>query len=185
MKTPFQRHGLALVAATVVSLEGISQAAIHDVDIVGFAFSPQNVTITTGETVRWTERDDLAFHTTTSDGGLWDSGGLALNATFSFVFNASGNYPYHCEPHPFMTGSVLVQPPPNTPPSITITNPVAKGRSKPAVAAIRAKAASTVPGLGSGRPSFFGRRRSQADTGVFGLAGSRFASRKGGLHSCS
>ena len=110
------------LCAAALGVGGNGWAATHDVLIVGFAFSPATVTIDTGDTVRWTEKDG-AFHTSTSDTGLWDSGGLAQDASFSFKFNAPGNYPYHCEPHPFMTGSVTVKAGVNSPPSVSVDSP--------------------------------------------------------------
>lgn len=105
-----------------LSTAGIAQAATLDVSIVGFAFSPASVNISAGDTVRWTEMDG-AFHTTTSDTGLWDSGSLPLNGMFSFMFNSAGTYPYYCTAHPYMTGSVTVGANVNAPPTVTITSP--------------------------------------------------------------
>jgi glucose/arabinose dehydrogenase/plastocyanin len=122
MKTFMQISTLAVCAA-VANLDGSAHAETFDVSIVGFDFSPDTVVINVGDTVRWTEKDG-AFHTTTSDTGLWNSGSLDLNETFSFTFNSVGTYNYHCTPHPMMTGMVVVQPAANIPPTIVITNPV-------------------------------------------------------------
>jgi glucose/arabinose dehydrogenase/plastocyanin len=97
-------------------------ATVWDVRIAGFAFSPASVTIGVGDTVRWTEMDG-AGHSSTSDTGLWDSGSLLLNGTFSFTFNAPGTYPYHCTPHPFMTGRVIAQGAANNPPTASLDSP--------------------------------------------------------------
>jgi plastocyanin len=36
--------------------------------------------------------------------------GLILpQQTYEFVFTEAGEYPYHCEPHPWMTGKVTVE----------------------------------------------------------------------------
>lgn len=116
-------HWSGVFAAVMAAAALNAPAATHDVSIVGFAFSPSSVSIRTGDTVRWTELDG-AFHTTTSDTGLWDSGSLNFQATFSFTFNNPGSYPYHCAPHPGMTGTVIVTAA-NTAPTVTITNPAA------------------------------------------------------------
>lgn len=109
------------VAIALMSVAAATQAATQNVDIVNFSFSPQTVTIKAGDSVTWTEKETF-FHSTTSDTGLWDSGGLALNATFTFTFTTPGTYPYHCTPHPSMKGTVIVQSL-NAPPSVTVTNP--------------------------------------------------------------
>lgn len=111
--------GLLIVA---LSVAGPAHAATHNVSIVGFAFSPREITIEVGDTVIWTEKDG-AFHTTTSDTGVWDSGTLELNETFPFTFNTAGDYPYHCTPHPGMTGTVIVRSSSGNAPTVSITSP--------------------------------------------------------------
>jgi glucose/arabinose dehydrogenase/plastocyanin len=108
---------------SLAAFAGAAHAATtHDVSIVNLAFSPDNVMAVMGDTVRWTEMDG-AGHSTTSDDALWDSDALPFNGTFSFVFNTPGNFPYHCTPHPFMTGNVAVQAGSNAPPTVAITSP--------------------------------------------------------------
>jgi plastocyanin len=119
MKTLQLSWGLCAAALVITSN---ARAATQDVSIAGFAFQPPSVSINTGDSVRWTDSDN-AFHTSTSDTGVWDSG--ILNGTqYTFQFTASGEYPYHCTSHAFMTASVSVTPGANQPPSVTITNPV-------------------------------------------------------------
>jgi plastocyanin len=48
-------------------------------------------------------------HTVASDTGLFRSGGLDTNETFSFKFDKPGTYHYTCSIHPKMVGTVLVQ----------------------------------------------------------------------------
>ena len=114
---------LSLALAATFLAPPRSHAATLDVDIVGFAFSPSSTTIDVGDTVVWTERDG-AGHTSTSDTAVWDSGLLSFNASFPFTFNVAGNYPYHCTTHPDMRGSVTVQGSANTPPSVSIVDPL-------------------------------------------------------------
>ena len=87
-----------------------------DVSIQGFAFIPQDLTVTHGTTVRWTNLDG-APHTSTSDDGIWDSGTLTTGQTYTFAFGPSGTYPYHCEIHPTMTATITVE---DTVPSASI-----------------------------------------------------------------
>jgi plastocyanin len=89
--------------------------AIVDVGIYDFYFSPTPVTITVGDTVRWTNHGSVT-HTSTSDTGVWDSGNIVPGSTYSFTFNTGGTYAYHCKIHSSMHGSVIVgNQPPNTP----------------------------------------------------------------------
>ena len=79
-----------------------------DVSIEGFAFIPQDLTVTHGTTVRWTNLDGPS-HTSTSDDGIWDSGTLSTGQTYTFTFGPSGTYPYHCKIHPTMTATIIVE----------------------------------------------------------------------------
>ena len=67
------------------------------------------------------ENTDVVPHTVTTDNGYKDQingefntltqveGGFILGGqTFEFVFTKVGNYAYHCEPHPWMQGSIEV-----------------------------------------------------------------------------
>ena len=80
-----------------------------DVAISGFAFTPQNLTVNVGDTVRWTNFDGTN-HTTTSNTGVWNSGNFA-SGSFSFTFNNAGTFPYHCSRHGSMTATLTVQVP--------------------------------------------------------------------------
>jgi plastocyanin len=83
-------------------------------------FIPKQIQAALGSSNRivWTNTDSVP-HSVTSDNGYKDkiSGsfnsidhiGLVLpQKTFDFTFTAEGDYPYHCEPHPWMTGKVSI-----------------------------------------------------------------------------
>lgn len=77
------------------------------------AFNPSYVTVKKGSTVAWFNMDSVA-HTVTSGThdqatGLFDSGLLGHMESFSFTFTETGTYEYHCDPHPWMTGTVIVE----------------------------------------------------------------------------
>ncbi len=79
-----------------------------EVAIQGFSFDPATVTIDAGDCVTWTNKDSVT-HTVTSDEGVFDSGNLSKGGTFEFTFVEPGTYNYHCEIHPSMTGTVVVE----------------------------------------------------------------------------
>jgi nitrite reductase (NO-forming) len=81
------------------------------------AYDPPLVQIGVGETIRWTNHDMIA-HTVTSgfsDGlagtpdGKFDSGYIDAGGTFEMTFTEAGGYPYYCQPHPWMRGTILVK----------------------------------------------------------------------------
>jgi plastocyanin len=73
-----------------------------------FMFSPTPLTIKAGSTVTWTNRDDEP-HTAVSDTGVFKSGGMDTNESFSFKFDKPGTYHYTCSIHPRMVGTIVVQ----------------------------------------------------------------------------
>jgi plastocyanin len=76
-----------------------------------FAFTPALMTVKPGSKVTWVncEQPGSESHTSTADAGAWSSPLLAPGATYTRQFDAVGPYPYHCTPHPGMTGSVRVE----------------------------------------------------------------------------
>jgi plastocyanin len=77
------------------------------VNIQNYVFSPSTITVTAGTTITW-KNYDIDAHTVTSDEGLFNSGSIQQNATFTHTFDSTGTYDYHCTPHPTMTASVVV-----------------------------------------------------------------------------
>jgi plastocyanin len=73
-----------------------------------FVFGPVEVRVRAGERVTWLNCD-LDIHTSTADGGEWESPTLSPGDAFTQTFPAAGEFAYHCEPHPFMTARVIVE----------------------------------------------------------------------------
>ena len=83
-------------------------AASGGVTIEDFAFAPRTITVDVGDTVTWTNRDGVE-HTATADDGAFDTGLLGRGQSGSHTFDQAGSFPYHCTPHPNMTGTVVVR----------------------------------------------------------------------------
>jgi len=83
--------------------------ATNTVTIQNFAFSPASITIKKGTTVTWTNKDSATHTVTESDSSTGpDSGDLANGKSYSFTYNQTGTFSYHCSIHPNMTGTVKV-----------------------------------------------------------------------------
>ncbi len=86
-------------------------ASIAQVAIVNYSFSPSTLTVKTGTTVRWVNMDSVqhtvSFGTHGNETGV-ESSLLGHMGSFSYTFTKPGTYEYHCDPHPYMTGSVVV-----------------------------------------------------------------------------
>ena len=78
--------------------------------IKNFAFRPSASTVRAGEKLTWVNCETNGVsHTSTSNDGLWASGLIAPSSTFDHTFPTAGSFAFHCEPHPFMTGTVTVE----------------------------------------------------------------------------
>lgn len=72
------------------------------------AFGANPLTISTGTTISWLN-DDNTTHTTAADGNQWSSGNVPPGGRFNFTFTSAGRYTYHCQIHPNMVGTIVVQ----------------------------------------------------------------------------
>ena len=75
-------------------------------------YIPFNVSVSAGEEITWSN-DDSAAHTVTSGlpgapDGIFDSSLFMAGGTFSVTLDGSGEYPYFCMVHPWMTGNITV-----------------------------------------------------------------------------
>src|SRR5918996_1294526 len=76
------------------------------VAIRDFTFRPDSISVPAGATVTWVNCEPAIIepHTTTSDAPGWSSPQFPAGERFSHRFDVAGEFPYHCEPHPFMVG---------------------------------------------------------------------------------
>ena len=79
-----------------------------EVRVGGYRFTADSVVIAAGQTVRWVNAD-FVEHTITFDGAEPGSPLISPNGTWAHRFDRPGSYTYHCTPHPFMTGVVIVR----------------------------------------------------------------------------
>ena len=99
---------LLMGATSCSTSKTITPASGSVVNIVNFAFSPGTLTIKAGTTVTWTNNDSTT-HNVASDSGVFSSGNLSPNSQFSYTFNSTGTFPYHCTIHTYMKGTIIVQ----------------------------------------------------------------------------
>jgi plastocyanin len=77
------------------------------VSISNMMFQPSSISVQHGTTVTWTNNDSVP-HTVTGNNGGPSSAVLQPGQTYSYTFNQTGTFPYHCSIHPYMTGTVTV-----------------------------------------------------------------------------
>jgi plastocyanin len=88
----------------------------HDVTVQNFSFSPQSLTITVGDIVKWTNISGT-HNVRANDNSFFSGPAAPAPWEFTHTFNAVGDFPYYCEPHQGMgmTGTIIVQDPVSVP----------------------------------------------------------------------
>ena len=81
----------------------------NTIEIKDFAFNPQTLTVKSGETITWINRDEEP-HTIVSVGKKFQkSSALDTDQKFTITAGAPGTYEYFCSVHPKMTGTIVVE----------------------------------------------------------------------------
>ncbi len=76
--------------------------------IEDFTFQPARLEVAAGTTITWTNRGQVT-HSVTATDGTFDSGNIEPGERRSLTFSRAGTFPYHCTPHPFMRGVIVVR----------------------------------------------------------------------------
>ena len=99
---------LFILTWVAVSSQALGQQTV-DVDIAEYKFSPAEVRIKVGDTVRWTNKEKRTSHSVLFPGNpSLESERMFRDENWSRRFDQAGEYPYTCGPHPEMRGRVLV-----------------------------------------------------------------------------
>ena len=105
--------GLLLMSTGTVSAQNSSEEVIVTVDSTSLRFSPSEVTVTEGQTVRFYWSGQALRHNAVEDNGLFDSGDPENDVDYSYTFEqgSEGEYRFVCEPHEGlgMVGKVIVE----------------------------------------------------------------------------
>lgn len=110
--------GVRLLAAPVGALAAQAATAVATIAIVeppfkpptSWSYSPATLTIKLGTTVHW-DNNGAVVHTATSDDGkTFDSRAIGPKAGYSFTPHSAGRFAYHCTYHPWMKGTIIVEP---------------------------------------------------------------------------
>ncbi|HEY0592254.1 MAG TPA: plastocyanin/azurin family copper-binding protein [Thermoanaerobaculia bacterium] len=93
---------------------GTAAAATHDVEVIDNSFAPSLLTISVGDSVRWTNTGNFP-HNVKADNNSFRSGNASSGAwTFTHTFTTAGEFRYFCELHGApggigMSGMIMVQ----------------------------------------------------------------------------
>ncbi len=83
------------------------KAAIR-IEAKEFMFMPTTLTVAVGDKVTWVNKDEEP-HTVVSDTGLFRSGAIDTDESFSYKFEQPGTYHFTCSIHPRMVGTIVVK----------------------------------------------------------------------------
>jgi plastocyanin len=83
-----------------------------DVKVANFEFTPSTLTVKAGTTVTWHFEQLSSPHNVVSLSSpqVFNSGTPKGRGTYSFTFTTPGTYPYLCQVHPTMRGTIVVTP---------------------------------------------------------------------------
>jgi plastocyanin len=77
-------------------------------EVRDFMFRPARLVVEAGTTIVWTNGGQV-IHTVTAEDGSFDSGTIESGEQRALLFARPGRFPFHCTPHPFMRGEVVVR----------------------------------------------------------------------------
>ena len=112
---------ITLVCATISSTANgeiednqSGEVIIVSVDSTNLRFSPSEITLNEGDSVRFFWSGELLPHNAVEKGGLFDSGDPSTEVDFvhTFAIGQNGTYEFVCEPHEDfgMVGTINVEP---------------------------------------------------------------------------
>jgi plastocyanin len=80
----------------------------NTIEIKDFAFNPQTITVKSGQTITWINRDEEPHTVVSVEKQFKKSSALDTDQTFTITTGAPGTYTYFCSVHPKMTGTIVV-----------------------------------------------------------------------------
>lgn len=89
-------------------------AASNTITIANMGFSPNELKIKVGDSITWTNNDDIAHNVHFRQGpakGAANAQGKMMQKgeTHTVKFNTAGEYKFVCTPHPPMKGTITVE----------------------------------------------------------------------------
>lgn len=105
---------IALIAVFITrwvegpSVTHAAKTGANTIVIRSFSFQPARLEVAKGATVTVTNADQVT-HTLTSRDGSFDTRQLGAGKSARFVVHRSGTFPFACQIHPFMHGTLVVR----------------------------------------------------------------------------
>ena len=89
---------LLIITLLLIVSNTVFSQTLYSVELSNFSFTPTQLTISVGDTVRWTNTQ--GFHNVVADDNSFTSGAASSsNWVYEFVFNTAASFPYYCSVH--------------------------------------------------------------------------------------
>jgi plastocyanin len=98
-----------IVGAMLAVASVAAQDATNVITIDNFTFTPPELTVAVGTTVKWVNHDDIPHSVVNKDKLFRSKAALDTDDSFSYTFASAGTFDYFCGLHPHMVGKVIVK----------------------------------------------------------------------------
>ena len=102
-----QEYTVTVIKAAATTSNTTTSATGSTIIIANMSYTPASLTVKRGTTVTWMNQDTTT-HNVIGDNGGPSSGTLVSGQNYSYTFNQTGTFLYHCSIHPSMKGTVIV-----------------------------------------------------------------------------
>ncbi len=95
----------AMLAAVAMAAQDATNVVVT---IDNFTFTPPELTVAVGTTVKWVNHDDIP-HSVVNKDTAFRSKALDTDDSFSYTFASASAFDYFCGLHPHMAGKIIVK----------------------------------------------------------------------------
>jgi plastocyanin len=105
----FLNLALFAIAGETKDADAAAPAGKNQIVIKDFHFTPETLTVKSGEKITWINRDEEPHTVVSVEKQFKKSPALDTDEQFSVTAGAPGTYTYFCSVHPKMTGTIVVE----------------------------------------------------------------------------
>ena len=99
---------LGPVVGAMLAFGTLAAEEANAVTIDNFTFTPPELTVAVGTTVKWVNHDDIP-HNVMEKNKAFRSKVLDTDDSYSYTFASAGTFDYFCGLHPHMQGKIIVK----------------------------------------------------------------------------
>ncbi|PYI91113.1 MAG: hypothetical protein DMF03_03830 [Verrucomicrobia bacterium] len=107
----FLNLALFAIAGETKDADGAGTAAKNQIVIKDFHFTPEILTVKSGEKITWINKDEEPHTVVSVEKQFKKSSALDTDQEFTITAGIPGTYTYFCSVHPKMTGTIVVENP--------------------------------------------------------------------------